>query len=146
MKGYTKLFSNILTSSVWQEPDETRIVWITLLALSDSQGKVEAAIPGLANVANVSLESTIKALKRLQAPDPYSRSKHHEGRRIQQCEGGWIILNHATYRNKLSEPDRREYQRVKQAEYRKRRKSMLKQAACDGARDAIRDGLDESRK
>lgn len=125
MKGYTKLFSSIVSSSIWQEPDETRIVWITLLALADMNGKVDAALPGLANIANVSLEKTAKAIKRLESPDRYSRSREFEGRRIQPCDGGWLVLNHAKYRAMLNrnDPDRREYQRVKQAQYRAARRA-----------------------
>ncbi len=123
MNGYTKLFQSIVTSSVWQEPDETRLVWITMLALADQNGFVEASVPGLANVAKVSLEKTTEALVVLESPDKWSRSQEHEGRRIKAIEGGWVVLNHGKYRGKLSQSDRREYQRVKQAEYRKKRKS-----------------------
>lgn len=145
MKGYTKLFKSIVTSSIWQESDETRIIWITLLALADADGKVDAAIPGLANVARVSLEKTEEAINRLESPDPYSRSPEHDGRRIEKCDGGWRVLNHEKYRNRLSERDRRDYQRVKQAEYRKRRKTINHEAQCEGCSDAIRDGLNEQR-
>ena len=42
MNGFTKLFQSILTSSVWSEDNETRIVWITMLALADQNGSVSA--------------------------------------------------------------------------------------------------------
>ena len=48
MSGYTKLFNSILASTVWSEPNETRIVWITLLAMADKNGIIEGSVPGLA--------------------------------------------------------------------------------------------------
>ena len=121
MSGYTKLFSSILASTVWREDTVTRIVWITLLAMADKNGVAEGSVPGLADFARVSVEDARKALERLSAPDADSRSLEHDGRRIAKIDGGWQILNHAKYRNKMSADERREYQRLKQAEYRKRK-------------------------
>ena len=55
MTGYTKLFSSILASTIWDEDAPTRLVWITLLAMSDKNRTVEGSIPGLAHQARVSL-------------------------------------------------------------------------------------------
>jgi len=46
------------------------------------------------------------------APDPYSRTKDHEGRRIKECDGGWFVLNGEKYREKMNEDERREYKRI----------------------------------
>lgn len=118
MSGFTKLFSSIVTSSVWAEPDHVRLVWITMLATADQDGIVEASIPGLANLARVDMERAQAALEVLQAPDKWSRTKTDEGRRIEPVAGGWRLLNHALYRKKLSAEDRREYKTRKQREYR----------------------------
>lgn len=109
--GFTKLFSSIVTSTIWQEDDKTRIVWITLLALADAQGRVEGSVPGLAHVAHVGLGECEHALERLSSPDPYSRTKDFEGRRIEAIDGGWQILNYAKYRERRDPEARREYQR-----------------------------------
>lgn len=107
--GFTKLFNTILTSSVWQEPDPVRIVWITLLALANKDGEISAALPGLAHVARVSQSDTETAIAKLSGPDEHSRTKDNGGRRIEQIDGGWRILNYAKYRGILCEQDRREY-------------------------------------
>jgi hypothetical protein len=120
MSGYTKLFNSILASTVWREPMEVRIVWITLLAMADKDGIAEGSIPGLADFARIPVEATRKAIARLSAPDPDSRSQEHEGRRIQAVDGGWQLLNHAKYRAKMGADERREYNRLKQAQYRSR--------------------------
>lgn len=120
MAGYTKLFNSILASTIWREDDKVRIVWITLLAMADRDGVAEGSIPGLADMARVSIEDAEKALVTLSQPDKYSRSTEHEGRRIEAVEGGWRILNHAKYRQKMSADERREYNRKKQADWRAR--------------------------
>lgn len=118
MAGYTKLFSSILASTVWDESMETRIVWITLLAMADKHGISEGSVPGIAVFARLPIEATRIALERLSGPDPDSRSKEHEGRRIEAVDGGWRLLNHAKYRAKLGADERREYNRVMQAKHR----------------------------
>jgi hypothetical protein len=119
--SFTKLFSSITDSSVWQESDETRLVWITMLAMADQLGRINAAIPGLANRARVSTESTEKALEVFMSPDRYSRSKHHDGRRIEEIDGGWRLLNYAVYREMKDEEALREKNRIYQERFRAKR-------------------------
>jgi hypothetical protein len=118
--GYTKLFSSIIASTVWRASDKTRIVFITCLALADRYGVVEASVPGLADLARVTLDECVGALDELQQPDSYSRSSESEGRRIEKVDGGWRLINHGKYREKMSKDERREYQRLYQRDYRKR--------------------------
>lgn len=123
MPGYTKLFNSILASTIWRAPNTTRIVWITMLAMADKDGIVEGSVPGLADFARVEVEEARQALAELLAPDPDSRTGDHEGRRIEVVDGtGWRLLNHGKYRAKMSEDERREYNRQKQAEWRTRKK------------------------
>lgn len=127
MTGYTKLFQDIVTSTIWGEDDKTRIVWITLLALKDKNHFVSASIPGLARQANVSQDDCQKALRKLEAPDKFSRSKEHEGRRIEAVEGGWTVLNGEKYRQRMSQDDRREWMR----KYQKERRAKLKKGPTE---------------
>jgi hypothetical protein len=120
LAGYTKLFSSILASTIWRADNETRIVWITMLAMSDKAGRVEASIPGLADLARVPLEACEHALNQLQQPDKYSRTEDYDGRRIEKIDGGWRLINHGKYRDKMSRDERREYLKIKQREYRAR--------------------------
>jgi len=115
---FTKLFNSILDSTIWQEPKETKIVWITMLAMVDRCGEVHASIPGLARRAGVTIPECELALACLLSPDTYSRTKDHDGVRIAEIDGGWALLNHGKYRTLLSAEERREYNRRKQAEYR----------------------------
>lgn len=124
MAGYTKLFSTILASTIWRAPDKTRILWITMLAMADKHGVVEGSTPGLADMARISVDEALVALKELSSPDEYSRTKEHDGRRIAVIDGGWLILNHAKYREKMNADERREYLRAKQAESRARKRQQ----------------------
>jgi len=121
MSGFTKLFSSILDSTVWQESKETRLVWVTMLVMKDRRQIVESSVPGLAKRAGVEIFECEAALEKLRAPDPYSRTKENEGRRIQDVEGGWLILNGEKYRNAMSADERRAYKAAKQREYRERK-------------------------
>ncbi len=139
--GYTKLFSSILASSIWQEDLATKIVWITMLALKNERHEVEASLPGLANLAGVTMKECEAAVKKFESPDKYSRNQGHEGRKVERCISGWRILNGDYYSHLLSADERRAYQREYQKEYRKRRKEMANNGACDGAKQAIHDGF-----
>jgi hypothetical protein len=125
MPGYTKLFNSILASTVWNEAHETRIVWITLLAMTDRDGRVEGSVPGLAVLARVTVDEARQAIARLCAPDPDSRSLEQEGRRIVPIDGGWLVVNHAKFRQHLSTDERREYQKLKQRGYRATKRGQL---------------------
>jgi hypothetical protein len=105
---YVKLFSSILTSSLWAEDQATRVVWITLLAMADPEGFVRASPSGLSRIANVPPEDCRRALEVLLAPDPDSTTPDDEGRRLVPVPGGWHITNYTTYRNLQDQEVRRE--------------------------------------
>lgn len=139
MAGYTKLFNSILASTIWREDDKTRIVWITLLAMADKNGVAEGSVPGLADLARVTIPECEASLTKLMSADAYSRTTDHEGKRIAKVEGGWAILNHAKYRAKMNLDERREYNRIKQKEFRQKKASTRRQQKsitvidCNGA-------------
>lgn len=95
---YVPIFDSIRTSSMWAQDAETRIFWLTLLLVADPEGDVSGALPGLAIAANLSLEAACRAMKILESPDPHSRTREHEGRRVLPVERGWRIVNFAAHR------------------------------------------------
>lgn len=116
---YNKLFSKILDSSIWLEPAETRIVWITLLAAMDEDGFAHfSAIENLASRARVTVEQAAKAVECFIAPDPNSGNPANEGRRIERVPGGFIILNAAIHREVISRVIQREQNRQRVAKHR----------------------------
>jgi hypothetical protein len=102
MSGYVKLFSEIIDSSIWSEPHSTRVVWITLLALSDCDGYVRGSIGWLAGKAKVTNAECRAAIAKFLSPDPHSRTPDHDGRRIEALEDGWLVLNYLAFRDRLS--------------------------------------------
>lgn len=139
--AYTKLFADLVASSIWDEDNVTRIVWVTMLALKDRDHYVRGTEVYLAAASRVTLEECQRALGKLRGPDPKSRNQREEGRRIRDEPGGWTVINGDYYQNKLSWKERKEYNRVKQAEYRKRKKQVQHDGACDGARQVINEGF-----
>jgi hypothetical protein len=129
MSGFVKLYGSITTSSVWSESKETRLLWITMLAMADGDGKVDASVPGLARTANISLGECESALAVLQGPDPYSRTKELDGRRIDPVDGGWLILNHQKYRDMRTETQIQTAERVKR--HRERMKEGVTSNDCN---------------
>jgi hypothetical protein len=139
MSGYTKLFASILDSSVWFTPTHVRIVWVTMLAMADQDGIVEASLPGLAARAGVDRTQCEQALALFLAPDPDSRSAEHDGRRIERADGGWRLLNHGKYSDKLSRADKLEKAAERQRRWRQRNASRNAVTDNESTSDANND-------
>lgn len=118
--AYVKLFESILASTIWAEPTDTRIVWVTMLAMADRDGNVQASVPGLAHFARVSEGACKEALASFMRPDKNSRTKTNEGRRIVEVDGGWLVLNYEEYRDRLDYEERKEKDRLRQQRKRER--------------------------
>lgn len=130
-QSFTKLFSSIVTSTIWVEPLPTRIVWITMLATCDRNGNVYASIPGLAQVSGVALPDCERAIETFLSPDKYSRTQDHEGRRIEPIDGGWRLLNYGKYRAMLDAERVRESKREHMRRVREGEKSGTKNSTVD---------------
>jgi hypothetical protein len=57
-------------------------------------------------------------LAKFLAPDPDSRTRDDEGRRIEEIDGGWSLLNHGKYRALCSKDDAKEAEATRKARYR----------------------------
>lgn len=125
MNTWAPLWSGIVDSSIWAEPDYVCKVFITMLALKDSDHIVRQTAFGLGLRCwpgeKDTEERVLKALKVLAAPDKRRlEPQPHEGRRIQKVEEGWLILNGETYRRKVSEEMRLARLRRAQTTYRQK--------------------------
>lgn len=118
---FVKLFSSILASTVWAgQPPGTKLMWVTMLAMSNAKGEVFGAIPGLAHQAGVTLQEALVAVDTFLSPDQYSRDKEHEGRRIKAIDGGWQLLNYTKFRELKNEEQIKEAKRRYMTNRRKR--------------------------
>ena len=91
-----------------------------MLVMMDADGQIKAAVPGLAHFARVPVEDCQRALVKFLAPDPASATKTHDGRRVEEIDGGWRIINHAKYRDMMSLEERQAYWRRKKKESREK--------------------------
>lgn len=105
------------------ETPPIKVVWITMLAMADRDGIVEASIPGLAKRAAVDRSLCEQALGVFLAPDPDSRTQEYEGRRIEAVEGGWRLLNYEVYRQRASAEEAREKAAARKRRQRQRQAS-----------------------
>ena len=126
-RGFALLWSKILDSSLWvKESKETRLVWVTILAMRDSEGLVQSSVIGLADRAKVGVEECRQALEVLMAPDIDDTSGVEEGRRLRAVPGGWQIVNHDLYR--FSTEAKREFWR----EQKRKQRQQAKQSTSSG--------------
>lgn len=129
---YVKLFGSILNSTVWCADTETKLIWITMLLLADSEGVVWGAVPGIARQAGVSLQAARRALEYLTSEDPDSRTKAEGGRRLLVIDGGWKIINAQKYREMQTDGQRRASERAQR--YRLRKRSVTERDVRDASR------------
>jgi len=119
--GFTKLDEGILRSSIMAEDPATFKVWIAFLASCGPDGVARVSAVFISSVCRLDPSIVHKAIARLEAPDPDSRSEAFEGRRIKKVDGGWFIVNYEKYRAfKYSE----ESEAVRKREYRRRKKEV----------------------
>ena len=123
---WTPLWSKIVDSSIWSEPDTVRIVFVTMLAKKDSDHVVRGSAFNIARWSNKTEDEVIKALKVLSSPDRTRVEKQpYEGRRIEKVADGWLMLNGEEYRQKVSDEMRKARLRRAQDTYRRKHgKSM----------------------
>jgi len=118
-----------------------------MLLMKNRAQVVEASVPGLAKRAGVTVGECEEALRIFKEPDPYSRSREYEGRRIADWGDGrgWKVLNGEIYKHRMNAEELRMYKAEWAREYRKRRKRIKEEGGKGGAREAISDGLEELR-
>jgi hypothetical protein len=94
-----------------------------MLAAATIDGIVESTVPGLARLANLSIPEVEGAVEKLLGPDSYSRTAERDGRRIEQIDGGYRLINYDKYRELMSQDDLRTKAALRQQRYRDRNKA-----------------------
>jgi|TARA_Y100000310_G_scaffold205687_1_gene206054 uncharacterized phage protein (TIGR02220 family) len=124
---YGKIFDQIYEGTLagnW----EVRVVFQDMIVLAEPPGILDITSEALSGRTGVPLEIVKKAITHLEAPDPESRSREHEGRRIVRLDNerswGWIIVNYEKYMNISRQQERKEYLKDYMRDYMgKKRKS-----------------------
>lgn len=102
MMTFSPLFSCVVLSSLWDEPDYVIKVFMTMLALKGNDHVVRLSAYNLAKAARKTEEEVLKALEVLSSPDGKRlEPQPFEGRRIEKVGDGWMILNGEKYQKEM---------------------------------------------
>jgi hypothetical protein len=118
---YGKTFRSMYEGSMYGSGLNVFAVWNYCIAWCDN-GVIEVNPVKLAHTLGCEVVEVEDALKVLQAPDPQSRHKEKEGRRlVKEGQFQYRMVAWDDYQKIRNEDERREYNRVKQAQYRARK-------------------------
>lgn len=135
MHGFGKIYKSIFRGTLAEKLTDYQgripvglIVFILLITNCDSNGIVDMTTEALARETNFPIDFIKIGLAELQEPDGKSRSPLLEGRRIvllepENRDWGWLIVNHAHYKNLQSKEDRQEYMRDYMKNYMKEKRN-----------------------
>jgi hypothetical protein len=114
MTMYGKIFASLYQGTLRGRAAEI-LVFTNMIACCDKGGEVDKHPRAIADEVGLPLDQVHAAIATLEAPDPESRSRDHDGARIVRVSTertwGWVIVNHAKYRAIRNEDDRREQNR-----------------------------------
>ena len=124
---YGKVFGSLYEGSMLGAGVHVFALWPYCLARADARGIVEVNPKLAAVVLGCSVTEIEQALEYLQRPDPDSRSREEEGRRlVREGQFAYRIVNYLRYREIRDAEARREYQREWVKEKRANRRKSTK--------------------
>ena len=133
--GFTALDSESVQSSVFREGPLVWAVWCAILAAKDQDGVTSINPHFLAHQWSVEVGVVQEAWDVLTKPDPTSKNKEYEGRRIVPSEvapGNWYVTSHDVYRDKWRKERRKEINRISQKRARlKKAGKLCHYESCD---------------
>lgn len=142
MNTWTPLFSKIVDSSIWAEPDYVVKIFLTMLALKDADQVVRYNAFALAQRAHKTEAEVLDALSVLSEPDRKRiEPQPFDGRRIEKVDGGWLLLNGQYYEDMMRSLNRRAYKASKQKEYREKKKTVKSQKPLPGESAFVNHGV-----
>lgn len=98
--GFVKLDDQLGDSSLMACPSDTFKVFFYILSRCGPDGISRTSPTGISAHCFLSLDVVRKAIETLESPDPDSRSKADEGRRIKDVDGGFLVVNYSKYRER----------------------------------------------
>src|SRR5437868_1167551 len=104
MSGYVPLFDTVLDGTLFGKWPHTGI-WTCLLSQVDQHGEIDMHPNLLAAKIGVPVETLQSCIHDFMQPDPGSRTKDNDGRRLELIDPdarnwGWRVVNHAKYRER----------------------------------------------
>jgi len=111
---YAKIFNSLFDGSM-RGHSNLILVFVNLLCHADEDGIIDRHWRAIADETGLDEQTVRQAITELESPDPDSRTRTNEGRRLTRIdperEWGWQIVNFQHYRNLRTAEERREYMR-----------------------------------
>lgn len=124
--SWIPIYSGIVDSSLWDLSDEEIKIFLTMLAEKGPGDIYTGSAYALARSARKTEAQVLAAWEVLSGPDKLRKEKQaHDGARIQEVEGGWLLINAAFYRKKMSDELKR-YRNAKAQKAWRERQAMAK--------------------
>jgi hypothetical protein len=96
--SYAPLDGGIVTSTLLKNGPDVVACWVLLLATCDKLGESNMQPSAAASLLRISDDRAEVAFALLASPDPKSRNKDREGRRIVRLEdGNWHVVSYQKY-------------------------------------------------
>jgi hypothetical protein len=110
--AYTPLDSDLLTSTLLKEGPVVVSAFVLILASRDRFGETSLQPATVASLLRIADDEADEAFRVLSSPDPLSRNRDSEGRRIIPIEDGrWRIVSSEKYQYRASKAAATERQR-----------------------------------
>ncbi len=144
---YGKIFDSIYDSTL---ADDWRalITFQQMIVLCDADGVIDMTPAALSRRTSIPVDIIKAGIEILEAPDPYSKTPDHEGRRIERIDDhrpwGWVIVNHGKYRALQDAETVREQTRKRVARHRAK-KDEDNQGSCNASTVTVTDSNGSSR-
>lgn len=121
---YGKHFESMYEGSMYGAGMSVFAVWGYVIAHT-KRSRVELNPRKMADTLGGTIEEIDAVLTKLQRPDPMSRHKQHEGRRlVKEGEFQYFVPSWEDYQKIRNEDERREYNRIAQARHRAKKKGV----------------------
>jgi hypothetical protein len=118
---YGKIYEQTFTGSMYGSGSHIFSVWSYVIAHTKPDAMVELNPSALASTIGEPVERIEQAIEHFKSPDPKSRSKEFEGRRlIQKGEFIFFVPQYHKYHGFANNKERREYFALKKREQRQR--------------------------
>lgn len=113
--GFTKLDEGLAESSVCRHGLDAVGLWALILSrtrpLKGGRGVMRTSPAFFASITGAPIERVRELFAIFEAPDADSRTPDDDGRKLERCDDGWIVLNYSKYREKRDPETRREQTR-----------------------------------
>jgi hypothetical protein len=118
---YGKLFKSTYEGSMVGTGFRTFAIWAYIISNADADGIVTLNPAIMATVFGESKDDVKQVIEHLCSPDPDSRNPDEDGKRLVKEDGfSYRIVNYLTYREIMSDLDRREGARLRKERQRAR--------------------------